>query len=77
MQNMAGVDRLYCRIFQKWKDIQKTLSAENTSILIIVNEMLYPSYLVVAKMSVFNTAINFTILKKTILQNMLVPDFIM
>jgi len=60
MQNMAGVDRLYCRIFQKCKDIQKILSTENTSILIIVKEILYPSYMV-AEMSVLNTAINFTI----------------
>lgn len=77
MQNMARVDRLYCRIFQKWKDIQKTLSTENASILIIVNEILYPSYLLVADMSVLNTALNFTIAKKTMLQNLLVPDFIM
>jgi len=55
---------------------QKTLSTENTSILIIVNEIIYPSYLV-AEMSVLNTAINFTISKKTMLQNLLVPDFIM
>jgi len=77
MQNMADVDRLYCRIFQKWKDIEKTLSTENTSILIIVNKILYQSYLVVAEMSVLNTAINFTISKKTVLQNLLVPHFIM
>jgi hypothetical protein len=71
MQNIAVVDRLYYRIFQKWKDLQKTLSTENTSILIIVDEIIYSSYLV-AEISVLNTAIYFTISKKTMLQNLLV-----
>jgi hypothetical protein len=67
-------------ILQNFPEMERhteDLSTENTSILIIAIKILYTGYLVVAEMSVLNTAINFTISKKTVLQHLLVPDFIM